>query len=108
MIVVMKKGAAGREIDAVIARIQPRTSPYAFQGLGEEGLRLLARARELTGLLVVTEAMSPEAGADGLIVEVHPRLDRALSDGPQSLDPSQFADLMGRVRAVARAVGRSA
>jgi 3-deoxy-7-phosphoheptulonate synthase len=40
---------------------KPRTSPYSFQGLGEEGLRLLARARELTGLPVVTEVMTPEA-----------------------------------------------
>ncbi len=40
---------------------KPRTSPYAFQGLGEEGLRLLARAREETGLPVVTEVMTPEA-----------------------------------------------
>lgn len=37
---------------------KPRTNPYDFQGLGEEGLRLLARAREETGLAVVTEAMS--------------------------------------------------
>ena len=37
-----------------------RTSPYAFQGLGEEGLKLLAGAREETGLLIVTEVMSPE------------------------------------------------
>jgi 3-deoxy-7-phosphoheptulonate synthase len=36
---------------------KPRTSPYSFQGLGEEGLRLLAEAREATGLPVVTEAM---------------------------------------------------
>ncbi|AEG15413.1 MULTISPECIES: 3-deoxy-7-phosphoheptulonate synthase [Desulfofundulus] len=34
---------------------KPRTSPYSFQGLGEEGLRILARARDLTGLPVVTE-----------------------------------------------------
>ena len=36
---------------------KPRTSPYSFQGLGEEGLRLLAEAREQTGLPVVTELM---------------------------------------------------
>jgi 3-deoxy-7-phosphoheptulonate synthase len=207
---------------------KPRTSPYAFQGLGEEGLRLLARAREETGLPIVTEVMTPEAvplveeyadvlqigarnmqnydllraagkarrpvllkralsgtieellmsaeyvlaggnpdvilcergirtyeratrntldlaavpvlkeashlpvvvdpshgtgkrslvapmalaavaaGADGLLVEVHPWPDRALSDGPQSLTPEAFEDLMVRVRAVAQAVGRSA
>lgn len=38
---------------------KPRTSPYAFQGLGLEGLRLLAKARAATGLAVVTEVMNP-------------------------------------------------
>jgi 3-deoxy-7-phosphoheptulonate synthase len=37
---------------------KPRSSPYAFQGLGREGLKLLGRAREATGLAVVTEVMS--------------------------------------------------
>ena len=36
---------------------KPRTSPYAFQGLGQEGLRLLAEAKEETGLPIVTELM---------------------------------------------------
>jgi len=36
---------------------KPRTSPYSFQGLGEEGLRLLAEAREATGLPIVTEVL---------------------------------------------------
>jgi 3-deoxy-7-phosphoheptulonate synthase len=39
---------------------KPRTSPYSFQGLGEEGLELLAEARELTGLPIITEVMAPE------------------------------------------------
>jgi 3-deoxy-7-phosphoheptulonate synthase len=39
---------------------KPRTSPYGFQGLGEEGLLLLAAAREATGLPVVTEVVAPE------------------------------------------------
>jgi len=39
---------------------KPRTSPYAFQGLGIEGLRLLAEAREATGMPVVTEVMEPD------------------------------------------------
>jgi 3-deoxy-7-phosphoheptulonate synthase len=39
---------------------KPRTSPYEFQGLGEEGLKLLALAREATGLKVVTEVMDAE------------------------------------------------
>src|SRR5215210_304196 len=42
---------------------KPRTSPYAFQGLGEEGLKLLAEVREATGLKIVTEAID-EASAD--------------------------------------------
>ncbi|OGS45868.1 MAG: 3-deoxy-7-phosphoheptulonate synthase [Elusimicrobia bacterium RIFOXYD2_FULL_34_15] len=37
---------------------KPRTSPYAFQGLGEEGLKYLAEARKKTGLLVITEVMN--------------------------------------------------
>jgi len=40
---------------------KPRTSPYSFQGLGEQGLQLLARAREETGLPVVTEAIDAES-----------------------------------------------
>jgi 3-deoxy-7-phosphoheptulonate synthase len=47
------------------------------------------------------------AGADGLIVEVHPRPEEALSDGGQSLKPERFAELVGQARAVAQAVGRS-
>jgi 3-deoxy-7-phosphoheptulonate synthase len=39
---------------------KPRTSPYAFQGLGEAGLRILAEAREATGLPVVTEVLEPD------------------------------------------------
>jgi len=39
---------------------KPRTSPYSFQGLGEEGLRILAEAREVTGLPIVTEVIQPE------------------------------------------------
>ena len=46
------------------------------------------------------------AGADGLIIEVHPDPDHALSDGPQSLTPENFSRLMERVRAVALTVGR--
>jgi 3-deoxy-7-phosphoheptulonate synthase len=45
-------------------------------------------------------------GADGLIIEVHPRPEEALSDGPQSLKPARFAQLMQELRAVALAVGR--
>ncbi|MBV9958524.1 MAG: 3-deoxy-7-phosphoheptulonate synthase, partial [Acidobacteria bacterium] len=42
---------------------KPRTSPYAFQGLGEEGMKILAEVREAYGLKIVTEALD-EAGVD--------------------------------------------
>ena len=205
---------------------KPRTSPYSFQGLGEEGLEYLAHARKITGLPVITEVLDPRdleavyrytdilqigarnmqnfklltevgkldkpvmlkrgmsatiqefllsaeyiaaegnrkiilcergirtyetetrntldlsavpvlkrlshlpvfvdpshgtgkwdlvapmalagvaAGADGLLIEVHPHPEVALSDGPQSLKPAKFAALMRTLRAVAAAVGR--
>ncbi len=47
------------------------------------------------------------AGADGLLVEVHPDPDRALSDGAQSLHPFQFSELMAQLRIIAPAVGRT-
>jgi 3-deoxy-7-phosphoheptulonate synthase len=206
---------------------KPRTSPYSFQGLGEEGLRMLARARDETGLPIVTEVTDPQlvpllttyadilqigarnmhnyallhavgeaqrpvllkrgmmstieellmaaeyvlshgnqrvilcergirtfeqytrntldisaipllkqlshlpvvadpshgtgkwelvepvsraavaAGADGLLVEVHPRPEEALSDGMQSLKPERFATLMSGLQPLAQAVGRT-
>jgi 3-deoxy-7-phosphoheptulonate synthase len=47
------------------------------------------------------------AGADGLLVEVHPEPDRALSDGAQSLRPEQFQEMMRQLRIIAAAVERS-
>jgi 3-deoxy-7-phosphoheptulonate synthase len=58
---LVAKGVA--EAGARILRggaFKPRTSPYSFQGLGEEGLYLLAAARDETGLPVVTEVVAPE------------------------------------------------
>ncbi len=52
-----------RAMGATVLRggaFKPRTSPYSFQGLGVDGLRFLARAREETGMMVVTEALDPE------------------------------------------------
>ena len=46
------------------------------------------------------------AGADGLLIEVHPRPDKAMSDGAQSLTSEQFAALMQRVRKIAHAMDR--
>jgi 3-deoxy-7-phosphoheptulonate synthase len=47
------------------------------------------------------------AGVDGVMIEVHPQPERALKDGHQSLLPDAFAQLMGELKAVAQAVGRS-
>jgi|GEM_PF-4463708 len=103
------------------AAFKPRSSPYAFQGLGFEGLKLLAAAGDETGLAVVTEVMSEcgvpliadpsraaghhellpalarigvADGGDGLLVEVHPNPDQARSDGEQSLDFAGFDAMM--------------
>ncbi len=46
------------------------------------------------------------AGADGLLIEVHPHPDEALSDGPQSLKPDTFAELVSSLKLIAQAVGR--
>jgi 3-deoxy-7-phosphoheptulonate synthase len=59
------------------------------------------------GLVAPMSLAAVAAGADGLIVEVHPNPAAALSDGPQSLTFPQFADLMGRLAPVAAAVGRA-
>jgi 3-deoxy-7-phosphoheptulonate synthase len=226
---IIASAHAVRDAGATILRggaYKPRSSPYSFQGLGLPGLKLLVKAREETGLLIVTEAMDPEgaelvaehadiiqigarnmqnysllkkagklkkpvllkrglsatiqelllsaeyilaegnpdvilcergirsfdsqtrnlfdlsaipvvrklshlpiladpshgtglrefvppmaraaiaAGADGLLVEVHPQPERALSDGAQTLNPEQFEKMMREVRAIAEVIGR--
>ena len=57
---VVEAARAAKEAGATLFRggaFKPRTSPYSFQGLGEEGLEMLARAREETGLPIVTEVL---------------------------------------------------
>jgi len=226
---VMETARAVEEAGAHIFRAgayKPRTSPYSFQGLGQQALDLLAEVKAKTGLAIVTEVMAPEqvsqvaacvdilqigtrnmqnfallhavgesgkpvllkrgmmstieellmsaeyilshgnyrvmlcergirtfetstrntldlsavpvlkqythlpvivdpshatgnwewvtplslaaiaAGADGLMIEVHPHPDKALSDGAQSLRPERFAELVAKARLVAQAVGR--
>jgi len=218
-----------KEAGAKILRggaFKPRTSPYAFQGLEEEGLKMLSRAKEVTGLPIVTEVVDPRdvglvaeyadiiqigarnmqnfrllqeagmagkpillkrglsstieewlmaaeyildkgndqvilcergirtfetatrntldlsaipvvrenshlpvlvdpshstgswkyvapmakaavaAGADGLLIEVHPEPSRALCDGPQSLNPENFEILMEGLKPIVQAVGK--
>jgi 3-deoxy-7-phosphoheptulonate synthase len=60
---LMKTAIAVKKAGATILRggaFKPRTSPYEFQGLGEKGLKLLAKAREETGLAIITELLSEE------------------------------------------------
>jgi len=67
---LMQTAEAVAEAGARVLRggaYKPRSSPYAFQGLGVEGLRLLRKAREATGLAIITEVMSEEDV--GLIAE---------------------------------------
>jgi 3-deoxy-7-phosphoheptulonate synthase len=227
---ILEAALAVKEAGAHILRggaYKPRSSPYSFQGLGEEGLELLAEARAATGLPIITEVLSPDevplvckyadilqigarnmqnyrllqavgnvqtpvflkrglsstiqellmsaeyilangnynvilcergirtfetytrntfdinaipvlkqlshlpvigdpshgtgkwdliapiaraalaAGADGLMIEVHPNPDLAWSDGAQSLSPARFGALMSELRALAPFLGRS-
>ncbi len=71
---------------------KPRTSPYSFQGLGEEGLKILAAAREETGLPVVTEAMDLE-GLD--LVE---RYADAIQIGARNMQNFSLLKRAGRAR----------
>ena len=60
---LLETAQAVKEAGATVLRggaYKPRTSPYSFQGLGLEGLEILAEARAQTGLLVVTEVVSPD------------------------------------------------
>jgi 3-deoxy-7-phosphoheptulonate synthase len=50
---------------------------------------------------------SVAAGADGILVEMHPDPDKALSDGAQSLKPEQYAEMMRQLRLIAPAIGRT-
>ncbi len=59
---LLRTAHAVKEAGATMLRggaFKPRTSPYEFRGLGEEGLQILAKAREETGLKIVTEVLSP-------------------------------------------------
>lgn len=58
------------------------------------------------GLVPAASRAAVAAGCDGLLIEVHPKPEEALSDGEQSLLPENFATLMEELRAVAKAVGR--
>ncbi len=82
---------------------KPRTSPYSFQGLKEEGLKLLAQAREETGLAVVTEVMSPDE------VELVAQYADVLQIGARNMQNYRLLEAVGKVeRAVLLKRGASA
>jgi len=79
----------------------------AVQGLSH--LPVVADPSHATGKYVLvppTSKAAVAAGADGLMVEVHPHPEKAMKDGAQSLTPDNFAAMMKDLNAVARAVGR--
>jgi 3-deoxy-7-phosphoheptulonate synthase len=69
---------------------KPRSSPYSFQGLGLEGLKILARAREATGLAIVTEVMAPED------LEVVAEYADILQVGSRSMENYALLEAVGR------------
>ncbi|HEY7513899.1 MAG TPA: 3-deoxy-7-phosphoheptulonate synthase, partial [Vicinamibacteria bacterium] len=71
---------------------KPRTSPYSFQGLGEEGLKILADAREETGLPVVTEALDAEG------VDLVERYADAIQIGARNMQNFSLLKRCGRAR----------
>ena len=71
---------------------KPRTSPYSFQGLGEEGLKILASAREETGLPVVTEAIDTES------VDLVERYADAIQIGARNMQNFSLLKRAGRAK----------
>ena len=77
--------------------------------LGLSHLPIFADPSHGTGryqLVAPVSKAAVAAGADGLMIEVHPNPAKALKDGPQSLTPAHFSELMKELNAVARAVGK--
>lgn len=90
---LLRTARAVREEGAHVLRggaFKPRTSPYSFRGLGEEGLRLLARAREETGLPVITEVMDPRQ------VELVDRYADVLQIGSRNMKNYDLLEEVGR------------
>jgi 3-deoxy-7-phosphoheptulonate synthase len=71
---------------------KPRTSPYSFQGLGEEGLKLLAEARDATGLPIVTEALDSES------LDLVERYADAIQIGARNMQNFSLLKRAGRAR----------
>ncbi|GAB4127034.1 MAG: 3-deoxy-7-phosphoheptulonate synthase [Roseiflexaceae bacterium] len=90
---IMRTARAVRDAGATMLRggaFKPRSSPYTFRGLGEQGLKLLAQAREETGLAIVTEVMTPTD------VELVARYADVLQIGARNMQNYQLLEEVGR------------
>jgi 3-deoxy-7-phosphoheptulonate synthase len=90
---IMTSARAVREAGATMLRggaFKPRTSPYSFRGMKEEGLKLLAQAREETGLAIVTEVMTPTD------VDLVARYADVLQIGARNMQNYQLLEEAGR------------
>ena len=110
---------SGGNYDVILCERGIRTfEPYTRNTLDLSAVPLVKQLSHLpvivdpshgTGLSGLVPAMSKAAlaaGADGLMIEVHPNPQEALSDGPQSLTPAQFQTLIKELKGVALSVGR--
>ena len=90
---IMTTALAAREAGASMLRggaFKPRSSPYTFRGMGEDALKLLAQARDATGLPVVTEVMTPTD------VELVARYADLLQIGARNMQNYQLLEEVGR------------
>lgn len=90
---IMQTAEAVADAGAKILRggaYKPRSSPYAFQGLGVEGLKLLSKARQATGLAIVTEVMSEED------VEIIAEYSDIMQVGTRSMENFALLEALGR------------
>ncbi|MCU0879484.1 MAG: 3-deoxy-7-phosphoheptulonate synthase [Pirellulaceae bacterium] len=92
---ILKTAHAVKNAGATALRggaFKPRTSPYSFQGMKEDGLKLLALAREQTGLAIVTEVMSTED------VELVARYADVLQVGARNMQNYRLLEAVGQAR----------
>jgi 3-deoxy-7-phosphoheptulonate synthase len=97
-----------RSFDTITRNMLDLTAIPMVQSLSH--LPIIADPSHGTGLrdkVIPMARAAVAAGAHGVLIEVHPSPERAMSDGAQSLDPAQFAELVIELRAIAAAIGRS-
>ncbi|HEY9515701.1 MAG TPA: N-acetylneuraminate synthase family protein, partial [Gemmatimonadaceae bacterium] len=97
-----------RTFDTAVRNMFDLTAIPVVQGLSH--LPIVADPSHGTGVrdkVIPMARAAVAAGANGILVEVHPNPERALSDGAQSLYPEQFTELVSELRAIAAAIGRT-